>query len=122
MKKSNKEPSQRQLRAGELIRHIIAESLSRGHFHHEVLINANGISCTEVRCSPDLRNATAYVMSLGGENLEKILVALNAESNEFQKDINRNSNLKFTPRVRFKRDETFDEVDRIESLLRDIKK
>jgi ribosome-binding factor A len=56
------EPSQRQLRVGEQLRHIIAETMQRGHFHHEVLMNS-GITVTEVRVSPDLKNATAYVIS-----------------------------------------------------------
>ena len=116
----SKEPSQRQLRAGELIRHIIAETMQRGHFQSEALLDAGSVTVSEVRCSPDLKNATAYVMSLGGANMEEILPALNEEHKVFQKDIGRNSNLKFTPKVRFKADETFDEAQRIDDLLRSV--
>ena len=116
------EPSQRQRRANELIRHIIAETLQRGHFHHECLLDAGRITVSEVRCSPDLKNATAYVMSLGGENMDAILPALNDNSRVFQQDINRNSNLKFTPRVKFVRDESYDVAQNIEDLLRDVRR
>ncbi len=117
---TSSEPSQRQLRVGEQLRHIVAECLQRGHFHHEILLSAKGITVTEVRCSPDLRNATAYVMSLGGSNMDEILPALNDEARYFQKEINRNSNLKFTPRLRFKADESFDEAQRIDQLLKSV--
>lgn len=120
MKHRTKEPSQRQLRAGELLRHIIAETMQRGHFHSEALRKAKAVTVSEVRCSPDLKNATAYVMSLGGDNMDEILDALNDEKNIFQKDIGRNSSMKFTPRVRFKADETFDEAERIETLLKSV--
>ena len=116
------EPSQRQRRANELIRHLIVETLQRGHFHDAALMDSGRITVSEVRCSPDLKNATAFVMSLGGENMEAILPALNNETRQFQQDINRNSNLKFTPRVRFVRDESFDVAQTIEDLLRDVRK
>jgi ribosome-binding factor A len=77
--RSSNEPSQRQLRVGEQIRHIIAETMQRGHFHDEALIDAGKITVTEVRVSPDLKNAKAFVMSLGGQNMEEILPALNDE-------------------------------------------
>lgn len=114
------EPSQRQLRVGEQLRHIIAETMTRGHFHHEALLGATGITVAEVRVSPDLKNATAYVMPLGGENMDEVLAALNDEAKMFQKEINRSSNLKFTPRVRFKTDKSFGEASRIEELLYEI--
>ena len=115
-------PSQRQLRVGEQIRHIMAETLARGHFHDEVLINiAGGISVTEVRPSPDLRQATAYVISLGGDNMERILPALNSNAHIFQKDINTKANLKFTPRVRFKEDTSFEKVQKLDALLGSLK-
>lgn len=116
----HKAPSQRQLRVGEQIKHIIAETMMRGHFHHEVLMDAGKITVSEVRVSPDLKNATAYVLSLGGEDMDRILPALNSEAQAFQKEINRKSNLKFTPRIHFKLDKIYDEAQRIEGLLRDI--
>jgi ribosome-binding factor A len=117
---STNEPSQRQLRAGEQIRHIVAETMRRGHFHNEALMDAGHITVTEVRVSPDLKNATAYVMSLGGLDMEKILPALNDAAPVFQKDIGRNVTFKFTPRIRFVKDESFDEANRIEEILRDL--
>ena len=116
------EPTQRQRRANELIRHIIAETLQRGHFHDEVLLNASQITVSEVRCSPDLKNATAFVMSLGGKDMDLILPALNDNARLFQQDIGRNSNLKFTPRVKFVKDESYENAQNIENLLRDIHK
>ncbi|MCF8495390.1 MAG: 30S ribosome-binding factor RbfA [Alphaproteobacteria bacterium] len=121
-KSSPSGPSQRQLRVGEQIRHILAEAMQRGHFHDENLLDASHITITEVRVSPDLRNATAYVVALlGGRDITQILPALNAHAHFFQKEIGRQSNLKFTPRVYFKTDETFEEADKIERLLREIR-
>ena len=115
-----KGPSQRQLRVGEQIKQIIAETMARGHFYHEALINAGHITVGEVRVTPDLRNAKAYVMSLGGNNMDEILSALNEESQMFSKEINRQSNMKFTPKIRFVKDESFEEVQRIDDLLRSV--
>lgn len=117
---SSNEPSQRQLRVGEQIKHIIAEALQRGDIHHEDLMDSSNIIVSEVRASPDLKNATAYVNVLGGQDLDIIIPALNESAKVFQKEINRSSNLKFTPRIHFKTDETFGEAARIEELLRDI--
>ncbi len=117
------EPSQRQRRVGEQIRHIISETLQRGHFDNELLLNkSNTIIVSEVRPSPDLKHARAYVMSLNGDNLEDLLPALNSQAHVFQKDINSNSNLKFTPRVKFVTDTSFDEAQHIEEILRDVRK
>lgn len=116
---SNKGPSQRQLRAGEQLRHIIAETMSRGHFHDEVLLNAN-VTVAEVRVTPDLKHAKVYVMSLGGEDMDLILPALNEEAHVFQKEIGRQQSMKFTPKVRFVRDESFDEAQKIDDILRSV--
>ncbi len=114
-------PSQRQLRVGEQIRHIMSETLSRGDFYNEVLMNvAGGITVTEVRPSPDLRQATAYVISLGGADMDSILPALNENAPVFQKDINTKANLKFTPKVRFKEDTSFEKVQKLDELLSTI--
>ncbi len=122
-KATNSEPSQRQRRVGEQIRHIISETLQRGHFDDELLINkSNTIIVSEVRPSPDLKHARAYVMSLNGDALDDLLPALNSQAHIFQKDINSNSNLKFTPKVKFVTDTSFDEAQHIENILRDIDK
>ena len=115
----SKGPTQRQLRVGEQLRHIIAETMSRGHFHDEALLNAN-ITVAEVRVTPDLKNAKAYVMSLGGTNMDEILPALNEDAHIFQKEIGRQLDMKFTPKVKFVRDESFDEAQKIDDLLRSV--
>ncbi len=121
--KSNNEPSQRQLRVGEQLRHIMSETLHRGHFNDELLLDkSNTIIVSEVRPSPDLRHARAYVMSINGEALDELLPALNSQSHIFQKDINKSSSLKFTPRVNFVIDNSFEEAQHIENLLRDVRK
>lgn len=116
-----KEPSQRQLRVGEQIKHIIAETLQRGHFHNAVLLDAGRITVTEVRPSPDLKNATAYVISLGGKDMGEILPALNEAAPVFQKEIGRQSSTKFTPRLTFKEDYSFEEAQKIDNLLREVR-
>ncbi|MCB1563625.1 MAG: 30S ribosome-binding factor RbfA [Alphaproteobacteria bacterium] len=113
-------PSQRQLRVGEQLRHIIAETMQRGHFRDERLLKAGNITVTEVRVTPDLKNAKAYVMALGGMDMDDILPALNESASLFQKEINRQSNLKFTPKVSFRTDTSFDEAQKIDDLLRGI--
>ncbi len=122
MREKSKGPSQRQLRVGEQLRHIISETMIRGHFQNETLINAKAITVSEVRVTPDLKLATAYVMTLGGQDIDEVIPALNEEKDEFQTEINRQTNLKFTPRVRFRKDESFDEAQRIEAVLKEIQK
>ncbi|MEM9468828.1 MAG: 30S ribosome-binding factor RbfA [Pseudomonadota bacterium] len=121
MKKNNSKtlgPSQRQLRVGEQLRHIIAEVMQRGHFHDKLLIESAGnVTVTEVRPSPDLRQATAYIIPLGGEKLDDYLPALNDSSAVFQKEINKQLNMKFTPRITFKEDNSFDNAQRLEEIL-----
>lgn len=117
----NKEPSQRQLRVGEQLRHIISDTLRRGHFHTKELLNMADISVTEVTTSPDLKNATAYIISMTGKDTSALIDALNNESSTFQKDIGRNTNLKFTPRLRFKTDKSYNEARKIDQILAEIK-
>lgn len=114
-------PSQRQLRVGEQLKHIIAETLQRGHFHDPALIEgASNVTVTEVSPSPDLKQATAYIVPLGGENVDDILPALNRAGPVFQKEINKQSNMKFTPRISFKMDTSFDKAQRLENILGNI--
>ncbi len=121
IKGSNAEPSQRQLRVGEQLRHIMSETLQRGHFTDALLLDkSNTLIISEVRPSPDLKHARAYVMSINGEGMDDLLPALNAQSHVFQKEIAGSSNLKFTPRVKFVVDTSFDEAQHIEELLRGV--
>ena len=114
-------PSQRQLRVGEQLRHIIAETMQRGHFGDALLIDmASDVTVTEVRPSPDLKQATAYVISLGGHDMDKILPALNDHAAVFQKEINAKSNLKFTPRIKFKLDTSYENVQKLDEILSNL--
>jgi ribosome-binding factor A len=109
--------TQRQLRVGELIRHELADMLSRGDIH-DAVVEAHMITVPEVRMSADLRLATIYVMPLGGRDEEKVLEALDRNKKYVRGEIARRVNLKFAPDLRFRIDERFDEAERIEKLLR----
>ena len=109
--------SQRQLRVGELIRHELADMLTRGDIHDPV-IQAHLVTVPEVRMSPDLRLATIYVMPLGGRDVEAVIAALDRNKRYVRGEIARRVNLKFAPEIRFRVDERFDEAERIEKLLR----
>jgi ribosome-binding factor A len=110
-------PSQRQQRVAELVRHALAEVLQRGDIQDEVL-TGHVITIPEVRMSPDLRLATAYVMPLGGRDERSVLEALNRNRKALRAEVAHRVNLKFAPDLRFLRDETFDEASRIDALLR----
>ncbi|MXO75884.1 30S ribosome-binding factor RbfA [Altererythrobacter aerius] len=112
--------SVRVLKVGERVRHILSELLARGEAHDEVL-TAHSVSVTEVRMTPDLRNASAYVKPLLGEDEAAVLKALRTNTAFFQREVAKRLGLKFAPRLQFKPDESFDEADRIERLLRDPK-
>ena len=110
-------PSQRQLRVGELIRHALAEMLTRGEVHDPV-IEGHLITVPEVRMTADLKLATIYVMPLGGRDTEPVLAALERNKRFLRGEIAHRVNLKFSPEIRFRVDERFDEAERIEKLLR----
>jgi ribosome-binding factor A len=110
-------PSQRALRVGELIRHALAEMLSRGDIHDPV-IEGHMITVPEVRMSPDLRLATVYVMPLGGKDEQEVVAALERNKKFLRGEIAHRVNLKFAPEIRFRADERFDEAERIEKILR----
>ena len=110
-------PTQRQQRVAELIRHAIAEVLQRGDIQDPVL-SAHVITVPEVRMSTDLKLATAYIMLLGGQNEAPVIAALERNKKALRQEVARRVNLKFAPDLRFLRDATFDEADRIDALLR----
>ena len=110
-------PSQRQQRVAELVRHALAEVLSRGDIQ-DAVITRHVITIPEVRMSPDLKLATAYVMPLGGKDEEAVLAALERHRKLLRQEVARPVNLKFAPDLRFRRDESFDEAARIDALLR----
>lgn len=109
-------PSQRQLRVGELVRHKLSEMLSRGDIHDDVLAS-HVVTVPEVRLSPDLKLATVYVIPLGGTDTDEVLEALNRHKKYIRGEIAHAVDLKFAPKLRFCRDETFDEASRIDELL-----
>jgi ribosome-binding factor A len=114
---SGRSPSQRVLRVGELIRHALAEMLTRGEVH-DPTIEGHMITVPEVRMSPDLRLATIYVMPLGGRDTADVVAALERNKRFLRGEIARRVNLKFAPDIRFRADERFEEAERIEKLLR----
>jgi ribosome-binding factor A len=113
----NAGPTQRQQRVAELVRHALAEVLSRGDFQEEALTR-NVITIPEVRMSPDLKLATAFVMPLGGRDEAAVLKALDKNKKVLRQEVAHRVNLKFAPDLRFLRDESFDEAARIDALLR----
>ncbi len=116
MPSNAKPPSQRQLRVGEMLRHSLAELLSRREIHDDVL-TSSVITVAEVRMSPDLKLATAYVMPLGGGNVAPVLEALDRNKRYIRASIAKAVKLKYAPDLRFRADERFDEALHIESLL-----
>jgi ribosome-binding factor A len=109
-------PSQRALRVGELVRHALADMLTRGEVHDPV-IEGHLITIPEVRMSPDLRLATVYVMPLGGRDEKEVVAALDRNRRYLRGEIARRVNLKFAPDIRFRVDESFEEAERIGRLL-----
>jgi ribosome-binding factor A len=112
--------SVRVLKVGERVRHILSELLARAEVHDDVL-TAHSVSVTEVRMTPDLRNATAYVKPLLGEDEALVLKALRTNTAFLQREVAKRLGLKFAPKLAFKPDESFDEAERIERLLSDPK-
>ncbi|MDU9003044.1 30S ribosome-binding factor RbfA [Sedimentitalea todarodis] len=109
-------PSQRQLRVGELIRRTLSEVLARGDVHDPDL-NRLSITVGEVRTSPDLRVATAYVLPLGGQGREDVLKLLARNKGELRRAISKKLALKFAPDLRFQLDDTFDRMDDTRRML-----
>ena len=106
------------MRVGEEMRHALSEILREHHLADPDLAGKI-ITVTEVRVSPDLRNATAFVLPLGGTDTEKTVEALNRAVGYFRGELGRAVKMQFTPTIRFRADETFEEASRIEKLLHD---
>ena len=111
-------PSQRQLRVGEVVRRALSDALIRGETHEPELDGAS-ITVTEVRLSPDLKIATAYVMPLGGANGPEMVKALARAKGELRRIVSRQTQLKFAPDLRFRLDPVFDSFDETRRLLND---
>lgn len=115
--RSGKAPGQRQLKAGEVIRHALVEALREGHNHDEGLANVS-ITVTEVRVSPDLRHAVAFVMPLLGRDQDNVLKALKRTRGLYRGLISRRLTMKFVPEIDFELDTSFDQGLAIDGLLR----
>ena len=109
-------PSQRQLRVGEVIRRALAEILARGDVHDPDL-SLTPITVGEVRCSPDLRQATVFFMPLGGVRREEVLAALKRNKAEIRHLVSQSVRLKYAPDLSFKLDESFDRMDDTRRIL-----
>ncbi|UEM03544.1 30S ribosome-binding factor RbfA [Skermanella rosea] len=117
-KRAGRNPSQRQLRVGEELRHALAEVLRRGDFRDPDLQDLN-VTVTEVRISPDLRNATAFITPLGGGHSEETVAALRRAAAFFRSQIARAVKLRYVPTLSFEADTSFEYADHINRLLHD---
>ena len=115
---SGRGPSQRQLRVGEELRHALAEVLRRGDFREPELQNLN-VTVTEVRISPDLRNATAFITPLGGGQVDETVAAMRRAAAFFRAQIARAIKLRYVPTLSFEADTSFEYADHINRLLHD---
>lgn len=113
-----REPSQRQLRVGEELRHVLTEILARGELRDPALVGA-AITVTEVRVSPDLKNATAFVVPFAGGDATALAKALGHAAPFLRRHLADQMRLQFVPQLRFEPDRSFDQAERIDRLLRD---
>jgi ribosome-binding factor A len=111
-------PSQRQLRAGELVRHALVEIL-REETISDPALEGVSVTVTEVRVSPDLRHATVFVEPLGGAHAPEVVEALNRHAKFLRGRLGHSIELRFTPDLKFIHDETFDEAARMNRLFDD---
>ena len=110
------EPSQRQLRVGEELRHALAQLLRPGALRDPALYDAN-VTVTEVQISPDLRNATAFVMPLAGANTADVLAGLKRSAPFLKARVARAVRLRHVPNLSFALDSAFDSAERIAAIL-----
>jgi len=116
-RKRSEGPSQRQLRVGEALRHALVEVLARGELRDPALAEAH-VTVTEVRVSPDLRAATAFVLPFAGGDAETLARGLNHAAGYFRKALADAVDLRVAPTIRFEPDRAFGQADRVEMLLR----
>ncbi len=108
----------RRLRMGENVRHATAGILARAAFRDPDLQALEMVTVSEVVMSPDLKQATAFISMLGRDDIDDTVAALNRASGHIRGELGRVLHAKFTPRLRFRRDPSFDEAERIEQLIR----
>jgi ribosome-binding factor A len=111
-------PSQRQLRAGELVRHALVEIMREEDINDPALEGVS-VTVTEVRMNPDLRHATVFVEPLGGGHAEDVVAGLNRHAKFLRGRLGRQIEMKFTPELRFLHDESFNEAARMNRLFDD---
>lgn len=110
--------SQRQLRIGELLRHALAELFSRGELRDPDL-SGTSLTVLEVSVSPDLKNARAFVMPLGGVNTDRVMAALERSSRHIRAQLARRVELKYMPEMHFTLDTSFEHSEAVDRLLKD---
>ncbi len=112
--------NQRQLRVGEEIRHVLAAILMRGDVPWpRGFLPSTVVTVTEVQVSPDLRNATAFVMPMGGQNMPETVRGLNDVVGFFRHEIAKSVKLRYVPKLQFKSDNSFEYAQKIETILHD---
>lgn len=114
---SKSNAGQRPLRVGEEIRHILADIFLRGECRSPGLFDVT-VTISEVRVSPDMKNATAFFMPLAGQNKEELLDALKNAAPEIRHLVSKRVKLRHTPRIHFALDESYDAAQRIETILK----
>ena len=118
MKRNNSEFSQRQLRVGEMIKQSLGQIFLRGEAKVPTL-ETNNITVTEVRMSPDLKNARAYVIPLGGKDADKAVNLLTYSSHLVRKALSKKIHMKYLPKISFVSDKSFDYAEKIEKLIKE---
>ncbi len=118
--KPKREASQRQLQVGEVIRHALSDIITRGKLYEPELQDV-AVTVSEVRVSPDLKAATVFVSSFDAKDMKAVVTALNRISPDLRNQVNRKVNLRFSPKMTFTLDDTFERVYRIDTLLHQAK-
>ena len=120
-KKTSRPVTQRQLRVGEMIKQALGTIFVRGEAKLPN-INTNSITVTEVRMSPDLKIAKAYVLPLGGKDAEETINVLKEYSFLIRKILSQKVVMKFLPKLLFRKDESFEYAEKIENLIKQTNK
>jgi ribosome-binding factor A len=115
--KKNRPPTQRQLRVGEELRHALVEVFERDELRDPILRD-RAITFSEVRLGSDLRSATVFISPLGGGDADEIVEALSRAASFLRGAVAKRVQLRYMPSLNFAYDESFDQADRIDALLR----
>jgi len=114
---ASREPSQRQLKVGEELRHALSQAFMRGDFYDPESKKALQVTISEVRISPDLKNATIYAIPMSGQDVECTMEMLGNLIPQLRHVIAKKVRLKFVPQIHFKLDDTFDNAFSLETIL-----